>query len=116
MKIWRNAGNKVHEHKQRQEAEVSPDHHDHYYPKTPGVKVGSRLRWQRLFVSKYISKVSDFCGNAHDSGVVQVTLELRLHGGGGGGGGAGVDVCTFKCPLLHDGQCWVFISDERIDT
>lgn len=46
-------------------------------PKTPGVKVGNSLCGrQQLFVSKYISKVSNVCGNMEDSGTVQVKLEL----------------------------------------
>lgn len=49
-------------------------------PKTPGVKVGNTLRWQQPFVSKYISKVSNFCGNTEDGGIVHVKLELRLGG------------------------------------
>lgn len=49
-------------------------------PKTPGVKVGNILRWQQPFVSKYISKVSNFCGNTEDGGIVHVKLELKLGG------------------------------------
>lgn len=49
-------------------------------PKTPGVKVGNSLRWPWLFVSKYISKVSSFCGNREDGKLVRVKLELRLVG------------------------------------
>lgn len=69
------------------------DHPDQK-PETPGVKVGNSLRGsQQLFVSKYISKVGNVCGNMEDSGIGEVKLEL----------GAGVGVCTEQMVLrlLH---------------
>ncbi len=36
-----------------------------------------------VFVSKYISKGSNFCGKTDDGGIVQVKLEPELGGAGG---------------------------------
>lgn len=91
-------------------------------PKTPGVKVGNILCWQQPFVSKYISKVSDFCGNTKDGGIVRVKLELKLWGRCGCLHRTNATVkltstlsCLVFVSLLDDCKCEYEVLHEHLD-